>query len=448
MKNHVIRTPIDILNILGAGGLKPGSIAQMYGKPGSGKSTFCYQTAAIYQMDHPDAAIHIIDVENSVDMIRLVHVFKLDMDRVRIHNLQTLEEAFKLLIDIAVQMDNQVAGKSQEGKKQTKILSKNKVLEMSDEEFFKYAEQFKVITADEKSEPFITAKRYNNDRARVMKVLTLAGGYTVPEYDNMTPTLAIWDTIAVSRPQAEFDKIAEGEMGKNAAGMNVSTQVISQKLAAVLSSMGGKVLTLFLPNQVRLKGFGGYGGPTESFYGSFALEHNCHYILHFAKINDKDSRVKNYDDDIKMKTGTDFRMKIEKTKFCPATQGVVLYINDQLGGVIVPGEELALIALELGLLNKVHNGYEIKGKEKELGKLKWSKEEAIDDNYIANNSRIRNALMQEITKHYRKSYFTLDILYKECGLDMMGKPSEDEMKSRKTIEDQSILHDLDTNPFV
>ena len=55
---------------------------------------------------------------------------------------------------------------------------------------------------------------------------------------------------------------------------------------------------------------------------------------------------------------------------------------------------------------------------------------------------------KEITKHYRKSYFTLDILYKECGLDMMGKPSEDEMKSRKTIEDQSILHDLDTNPFV
>jgi hypothetical protein len=370
------------------------------------------------------------------------------MDRVRIHNLNTLEGAFKLLIDLAVQMDNQVIGKLQDGKKQIKILPKAKLLEMSDDEFFKYAEQFKVITADEKTEPFISPKRYDSDRTKVLKALALAGGYTLSKYDSMIPTLVVWDTIAVSRPQAEFDKIAEGEMGKNAAGMNVSTQVISQKLAAVLSSLGGKFLTLFLPNQVRLKDFGGYGGPKEGFYGSYALEHNCHYILKFDKINDKDSRMKNYNDDIKMKTGTDFRMKIEKTKFCPATQGVVLYINDQLGGVIVPGEELAHISLELGILNKVHGGYEIKGREQDVGKLKWLKEETTDDNYIANNSKIRNILMEEVTKHYRKSYFTLDILYKEAGLDKMGKPNENEMASRQTIEDQCILNDLNTNPFM
>ena len=447
MEHHVVRTPIDTLNVLGAGGLKAGSIVQAYGPPGAGKSTFCYQSAALYQRDNPDAVIHIIDVENSVDMIRLKHVFKLDMDRVRVHHLQSLESAFKLIIDCAEQMNKQAIGKYNEGRKQIKLMSKKKLLEMADKEFFTYAEQFKVITSDSKLEPNITSKAYDNDRERVMKALALAGAYTVPEHGNMVPTLIIWDTIAVSRPEAEFEKIAEGNMGKNAAGMNLSTQVISQKLSAVLSAMGGKALTLFLPNQVRLKDFGSYGGPKEGFYGSYALEHNCHYILKFDKVNNKESRMKNYDDDIKMKTGTDFRMKIEKTKFCPATQGVELYINDQLGGVIVPGEELAFVALELGLLKKVYGGYELINREEELGRLKWSKEEAEDDKYIANNSKIRKILMEEVTRHYRKSYFTLDILYKDVGLDTMGKPSEEDMNNRQTVEDQEILQDLNKNPF-
>ena len=210
--------------------------------------------------------------------------------------------------------------------------------------------------------------------------------------------------------------------------------------------MGGKHLTLFLPNQVRLKGFGNYGGPQESFYGSYALEHNCHYIFKFDKINNRDSRLKNYDDDIKMKTGTDFRMKIEKVKFCPAVKEVNLYINDQLGGIIVPGEELAHVCLDLNILKKVHMGYELKGHE-DLGKLKWAASDTDGDNYIANNSKIRKILMEEVTKHYRKSYFTLDLAYKNAGLDNYGKPSEDDMRDRKTIQDQGILQDLESNPF-
>lgn len=446
MTYHCIRTPIDMLNIFGAGGLKSGTIVQPYGPPATGKSTFCYQTASIYQRDHPDAVIHIIDVENSVDLIRLKYVFKLDMDRVKIHNLNTLEAAFKLIIDCSEQMNKQIAGKYQDGRKQIKLLSKKKLAELSDTELFKYAEQFKVITSDPKSESNINPKKLDNDREKVIKALGLAGAYTIPEYDNMIPTLIIWDTIAVSRPQAEFEKMAEGNMAKNAAGMNLSTQVISQKLCAVLSSMK-EYLTLFIPNQVRLKGFGGYGGPTEGFYGSYAIEHNCHYILKFEKINNKDSRLKNYDEDMKMKTGTDCRMKIEKTKFCPATKGVILYINDQLGGIIVPGEELAHAAEELNIIKKIHGGYEIAGREEELGKLKWTKEETEGDNYISNNPRIRNILMEEVTRHYRKSYFTLDILYKEVGLDHLGKPSDEDILTKKTIEDQGILQDMEKNPF-
>jgi RecA/RadA recombinase len=446
MMHHVIRTPIDTLNILGGGGLKAGSIVQAYGPPASGKSTFCYQSASIYQKDHPDAVIHIIDVENSVDLLRLKHVFQLDMDRVRIHNLHTLERAFKLIIDCADQMSKQAIGKIQDGRKQIKILSKSQLEKLTDDELFKYAEQFKVLTDDSKTEPFICPKDYDNDREKVMKALALAGAYRVKDYGNMIPTLIIWDTIAVSRPEAEYEKIAEGNMGKNAAGMNLSTQVISQKLCSVLSTMGGKPLTLFLPNQVRLKGFGSYGGPTEGFYGSYAIEHNCHYILKFDKINNRDSRLKNYDEDIKMKTGTDFRMKIEKTKFCPATKDVALYINDARGGLIVPKDELANVALDLGLLKKVHGGYELPSSP-EIGKLKWLREESDGDNYISGNTKVRNVLMEEITRHYRKSYFTLDLLYNEVGLSDFGKPSAQDLEDSMKKEDGVLLEELFDNPF-
>ena len=449
--NHVVRTPIDTLNILGAGGVRAGTILQAYGPPATGKSTFCYQTAALYQKDNPEAVVHIIDVENSVDLIRLEHVFKLDMDRVKIHNLQSLEDAFSLIIKIGEMMNKQIAGKMPTGN--GKMRSRDELLKMDDKDFWAYVGKFSPLSMEEKP-PAIVKTRYNDDRVKAMKALGLAGGYRIPEYGNMIPTLVIWDTIAVSRPKLDFENAKKGEAGVNAGGMNLSTRVISQNLSSVLAIMGGKVLTLFLPNQVRLKGFSGHGGPQESFYGSYALEHNCHYILKFNKIGGAGVINRNYDKEISMRTGTEFRMNIEKTKFCPVVHKIHLYINSQLGGIIVPGEEVAYLAKDLGILVPSNKEKLLEGTEitipslPDLGVFKWYRDQAKKgENYVANNVELRKILLEEITRHYRKSFFTLDYYYNDVGLGDYGKPSKEDAVTKQTIEDQEILQAIQDTPF-
>lgn len=456
MRHEVVRTPIDTLNVLGAGGIKRGSILQIYGTAGSGKSTFCYQTASMDLVDNEDCVLDIIDVENSADIIRLVHAFKLDMDRVTIHHMPTLEAAFKLVIDSADRMTEQRVKKIKlGGRKEIKLSSKDAILKMEDKEFFDYCSQFEIplpptmengVTYE--SIP-IVPEDYDNDRTRMMKALARAGGYYL--IDNRksyaTPRNIIWDTIAVSRPMAELEKIAEGDLAKNAAGMNVAAQVISTKLSACLSSMGGKPLTLFLPNQVRNKAKqGGMVGFEQGFAGSYALEHNCHYILRLKKVNNADSRAKNYDEGMGMKTGTDFRMTIEKTKFCPATQSVNLYINDQKGGIIIANEELAHVALEIGLMSKSSGWYTIKNHE-DLGKFRWDKKAANGDNYISGNAQVRRILMEELARHYRTSYKTLDILYRESGKDDFGKPFPEDTASEESIQDEKMLDSMQEKLF-
>jgi len=39
-EHNVIRTPIDTLNVIGAGGLLQGTITELWGPPGSGKSAY------------------------------------------------------------------------------------------------------------------------------------------------------------------------------------------------------------------------------------------------------------------------------------------------------------------------------------------------------------------------------------------------------------------------
>lgn len=445
MKHLVLRTPIDTLNILGAGGLKSGSIVMPYGEPGSGKSTFCYQTAGLFHKDNPDAMVHIIDVENSVDVNRLKYVFNLDMDRVMVHYTPTLEGAFKLFLDICTNMSYQQIGSYQNGRKKVKILSKKQVFEMEDKELFSYCEQFSIPTPNPKqdSKP-IRAKDYDNDREKVLKALGLACGYTLKEYGGPLPTLVVWDTIAVSRPQAELDKVAEGNMDKNAAGMNVAAQVISTKLSACLSSMGAKPLTLFLPNQVRNKADGFMGGFKEGYSGGWAVGHNAHYILKFTKRDNRDSRAKNFDEDKQLKTGTDFFMRIEKTKFCPATGTVDLYINDAKGGLIIPMDELANTAKSLGYITTVHGGFNIPSLDET--KYKWTRQED-STNYISGNPKVRKHLIGEITRHYRKSYLTLNIVYEQVGLDHIGKPTEEEIAEAVGHHDAEFLEDCFDNPF-
>lgn len=436
MNNHrVIRTPIDTVNIFGAGGIRQGSIAEIYGFEKSGKSTFSYQTGGLFLKDNPQGVVHIIDVENSVDLLRLREVFKYEMRRVKVHHCRTLESAFSLLNRLSEQLENQSIGKFKVGKKEFKILTKEKLEEMDDNSFFMYCDEHEIK---------------ETDRLEAMDSLLVRGLIRGNKDDDyMTPIFAIWDTIAVSKPKVEYEAAMKGEDAMNAGGLGMKARVIELHACALLASMGGKPYTVFVLNQIRLTGFGSWTGPSETSSGGNALKHNCHYRFKFTQLTTKDIREGNYNEAMGGKTGTTSKVTLEKAKFCPITQDIEIYINDQLGGVIVPSEELAKIALKIGLIEPVR-GPAFIFKDHPETKFTWLKESKTEgDKYISNNPQVRNHLMQEITKHYRKSYFTMDHLYRDVGLEEFGKPSEEEMREQRTVEDECILNELNSvNPFV
>lgn len=448
--SNVIRTPVDTINILGAGGINQGVFAEFWGPEKSGKSTFSYQTASMFQRDNPDAVVHIIDVECSTDLGRLEHVFKMDMERIAIHNIYSLEESFAKILECADVIDKQRIGKFKDGRKEVKVLTKDELLSMDEKDFFSYCEGWETWVLKDNGisvkEP-IRCKNFDNDRSILLKKLALAGGYRVSKSNGYaTPVLIIWDTIACSRSLVELSKIEEGNLEKNAAGMGIASQVISKNMAMCLAKMGGKPLTCFILNQVRLTDFGSYTGPKETSYGSNALKHNCHYRFRFKRIDNKDTRESNYNKNINGKVGTNSTLSIEKSKFCPITEDIEIYINDQLGGIIVPKEELAVLARDkLNLITGRAGWYEFTSNP-DMGKFRWEKTNE-GDKYISNNSEIRSYLIEEITRHYRRSYFTLDLLYKDVGLGEFGKPSEKDLLEQSTIDDQNILNDLEDNPF-
>ena len=89
-----VRTPIDVLNIVSAGGLRSGTTIEVYGEPKSGKSTFCYQTASLFLQDYKDSLVWIIDAESSVDISRLKTTFKMDLSRVVVEHTSSIEDSF------------------------------------------------------------------------------------------------------------------------------------------------------------------------------------------------------------------------------------------------------------------------------------------------------------------------------------------------------------------
>lgn len=80
---HKIPTPIDTINQVGGGGFRQGMLCEAWGPPGGGKTTFCYQTAGLFQFMYgvDNCFVHVLDAENSVDILRLEKVFKIDTSK-------------------------------------------------------------------------------------------------------------------------------------------------------------------------------------------------------------------------------------------------------------------------------------------------------------------------------------------------------------------------------
>lgn len=69
-----VRTPIEALNCILGGGLPFGTVAQSYGPPKVGKSTWMYQMLGIFQKAYPTGVAMVIDMEASADGERIEYL--------------------------------------------------------------------------------------------------------------------------------------------------------------------------------------------------------------------------------------------------------------------------------------------------------------------------------------------------------------------------------------
>ncbi len=69
-----VRTPIEALNCILGGGIPFGTVAQSYGPPKVGKSTWMYQMLGIFQKTYPNGVAMVIDMEASADGERIEYL--------------------------------------------------------------------------------------------------------------------------------------------------------------------------------------------------------------------------------------------------------------------------------------------------------------------------------------------------------------------------------------
>src|SRR5206468_8590012 len=178
-------------------------------------------------------------------------------------------------------------------------------------------------------------------------------------------------------------------------------------------------VTVYILNQVRTTGFGPYNAPTAHYSsGGTAFEHIRHYRLYF------DIKEKIWDEKLKANRGTKSEVSLEKSKFCPSTKKIEIYIDDTVGGKIRQIKEIQDVAIGLGIIKasgawyywaddwsqdgrtpKVPNSDKYHGRESLYGK-----------------EEVRQRCIQEVTRHFRKSYMTVDWTYREAGITT-GEPS-------------------------
>lgn len=106
-KIDFIRTPSPFLQIVTGGGIRFSTLAEFWGAPKAGKSTFCYQCAGNFLLDFKDKAeLKIIDSESSFDDVRMNYTFGLDSKdkRTEIVGVSHIEQGMKVIEDWIVSL--------------------------------------------------------------------------------------------------------------------------------------------------------------------------------------------------------------------------------------------------------------------------------------------------------------------------------------------------------
>lgn len=283
---HVLRTPCEVLNLVGAGGIPMSQMVEVWGGHKSGKSTVTYQTAEYFLEDYGDLAmLLILDAENAASHdLRIRKVFKIDRNkdsRVNFEPAFTLEE-----------------GQAHIGQYVNLAMSTGKFL------------------------------------------------------------MVIWDSITASQPKAEYAEVmklydaqVEAEDAKEfAGGLMLKPRVIRAMTNSLLAVMHNKPVTIFFINQVtaQITRF----GATETSGGGNGLKHNIGTRLHM-------DFQKNLGDSEYYKAGTLSFLELNKSRTVPGLRKIPIFIQDQLGGRIVPGEEIVHVAKEMGILKLAGGRYSI-----------------------------------------------------------------------------------------
>lgn len=170
--------------------------------------------------------------------------------------------------------------------------------------------------------------------------------------------VVVWDSITVSQPKAEYqeimklynEEVAAEDVKEYAGGMMLKPRLVRSMTGTLLSVMGNHPVVIFFINQVTAKitKF----GATEDSGGGNGLKHNCGSRLHmdFQKALGESEYFK---------SGTMSFLNVNKSRTVPGLRRIPIFIQDQLGGRIVPGEEIAWMAKEMGMFKLAGGRYSI-----------------------------------------------------------------------------------------
>lgn len=432
-KSEFIRTPIETINVLMAGGIRMGTICEIYGRPGSGKSSFAYQTSSNFLTDYENSYIMILDCESSSDSSRLRNAFKIDSFRSNIVFHPSLEACFEHVGRIikystrqklsSIFYEDILVGKE-------KLLDDKKLKELI-EDIIESDKSCKNETIKLTNEEKKFLKDFEKkDKNSVIRFLLWSGMIKYKRNNPLTKYLIIWDTIAAAPLQEEFDKLINNNEIEREVGYNVATRrpiFIKGYINSVLSTLYDKPIAFLILNQVSTTGFGDRYGTSLTTSGGHALQHAIHYRFFFDKqINEKNEysgEIQGNKKTTKEILGTRSRVSIEKSKFSTKMDNINIYIDDTKGGVITKDlsgtNDLFYTVILLKLFRQIKRGSKYYGFF-----LSGNDETPISDVFYEGfSAAFKSDEAYEMAKnvlaaHYRLKFKLLDCDYEESGIEL------------------------------
>ena len=349
MMINKVRTPVELLNIVGCGGIEPGCMLEIWGPPKSGKSTFSYQCAELVIEDYPDGyVILILDPEGSANLLRLRRVFNLrpcnvpnpiDPDSgVFVEHGGTFEDALKII-----------------GKYQELAISLGKL----------FICIWDSITA---SQP---AKEMEAVNAAVESMIK--------------------------------DKEKEKAIEMFKGGMMLRPRMLKFTLNSILSMIYGQRSVIFLINQATSKIMPSFS--MEDSSGGYGLKHNIAYRIKFEF-------HKPMDENPLYKEGTMSLMHMSKSKHGATLLNVPVIISDTQGGKFRYGEDLFYVGEMLHFVQQAGGWYKLFDIDEQPPEVKsLSKNWRFKELVLSEEAKAW--IREQVVTHFRTHFKLIDWEYEE-----------------------------------